>query len=86
MDNAHKHPKRPRDLNERAASTVAKATGQDTEETPEVKQVAEPSPEEQHIAAVTLGRKGGQARAKKLTPEQRREIGRKAALSRWEKR
>jgi len=39
--------------------------------------------------AVALGRlggkKGGPARAKKLTPEQRREIARKAAEARWRK-
>lgn len=29
--------------------------------------------------------KGGKARAKKLTEEQRREIARKAALARWAK-
>lgn len=38
-------------------------------------------------AAVELGRlgglKGGHARAKKLTAEQRKAIARKAALSRW---
>lgn len=34
-------------------------------------------------AAVELGRRGGAARAKKLTPEQRVEIARKAAKSRW---
>ena len=38
-------------------------------------------------AAVTLGRlggkKGGKARAQKLTPEQRSEIARKAAKARW---
>jgi hypothetical protein len=34
-------------------------------------------------AAVELGRKGGQARAKKLTKEQRAEIARKAAAQRW---
>lgn len=38
-------------------------------------------------AAVELGRlggkKGGPARAKKLTPEQRKEIARKAAFVRW---
>jgi hypothetical protein len=37
--------------------------------------------------AVALGRlggkKGGPARAKKLTPEQRKEIARKAAQARW---
>ena len=29
------------------------------------------------------GLKGGKARAEKLTPEQRKEIARKAALARW---
>ena len=36
-------------------------------------------------AAVELGRKGGQARAKKLTDKQRSEIARKAAKARWGK-
>jgi hypothetical protein len=34
-------------------------------------------------AAQALGRKGGAARAKALTPEQRREIAQKAAAKRW---
>ena len=34
-------------------------------------------------AAKALGAKGGKARAAKLTPEQRREIARKAANARW---
>ena len=34
-------------------------------------------------AAVELGRKGGRARAKKLTTKRRREIARKAAQTRW---
>lgn len=36
-------------------------------------------------AAVALGRKGGAARAKKLSREQRAEIARKAAAKRWGK-
>ncbi len=40
-------------------------------------------------AAVALGRlgglKGGKARAAKLTPKQRKEIAKKAALTRWQK-
>lgn len=32
------------------------------------------------------GKKGGHARAAKLTPERRREIAREAALARWTKR
>jgi len=80
-----KHPKRPRDINQRAASTVAIATGQTTEEASEVQQAPEPTPEERHTAAVMLGRKGGQARAKKLTPKQKLKIARKAAKARWNK-
>ena len=34
-------------------------------------------------AAVALGRKGGQARAKGLSKERRREIAQKAARTRW---
>ncbi len=37
-------------------------------------------------AAVELGRKGGKARAEKMTPEQRVDIARKAARKRWSKR
>lgn len=84
MEKTHKNPKRPRDINKRAASTVAIATGEYVEET-EVKEVTEPTPEERHAAAVTLGKKGGQIRAKKLTPEQRKEIAEKAAKARWKK-
>ena len=34
-------------------------------------------------AAVALGRKGGQARAKKLTPKERSEAARRAVEARW---
>lgn len=41
-------------------------------------------------AAVALGKlgglKGGKARAKKLSPERRKEIAKKAARARWDKR
>jgi hypothetical protein len=36
-------------------------------------------------AAVELGRRGGKARARKLTPEQRTEAARKAVAARWAK-
>jgi len=36
-------------------------------------------------AAVALGRRGGKARLKKMTPEQRTEVARKAAQARWQK-
>jgi len=36
-------------------------------------------------AAVTLGRKGGRARMKNLSPDQRTELARQAANTRWKK-
>jgi hypothetical protein len=46
--------------------------------------------EELRALARELGRrgglKGGRARAEKLTPEERKEIARKAAKARWDKR
>jgi len=45
---------------------------------------------QKNMHAVALGslggRKGGLARAAKLTPEQRKEIAKKAARARWSKR
>ncbi len=76
-----KKPKRPRDANQLAKSIVDLATGE-AEEVPEDLGGKDP-------AAVALGRKGGlkggKARAEKLTPEQRSEIARVAAQSRWKK-
>ena len=50
---------------------------------------SEPSQELKNWAA-ELGRrgglKGGKARAKRLSPERRKEIARKAAISRWKKK
>ena len=46
--------------------------------------------EEKNPAAVALGKlggsKGGKARAKNMTPEQRSEAARKAAKARWAKK
>ncbi len=88
-DRSRKETKRPRDLNVRATSTVARATGEEPEEEIEEVQAPEPTPEERHAAAVALGRlggkKGGKARAAKLTPEQRSESARIAAQARWKK-
>lgn len=73
---ADKRPKRPRDLNQWAKRMVDIATGEveDTSEKPTVKR------------AQKAGQKGGPARAKALTPEQRSEIARAAAAARWKKR
>ncbi|HCG00297.1 MAG TPA: histone H1 [Chloroflexi bacterium] len=78
-------PKRPRDINELAASIVDEATREPEPET------AAPVPErEKNQAAVSLGRlgglKGGKARAAKLTPEERSQIAKKAAEKRWNNR
>ena len=42
--------------------------------------------EEEHEKAVERVRKGGKAHKEVLTPEQRKEIARKAAGARWEKK
>jgi hypothetical protein len=78
---AKKPRKQPRDLNKLAASIVAMSTSErPTEESP-------PGDSGKNPHAVALGRlggkKGGKARASKLTAEQRREIARKAAKVRW---
>lgn len=71
--------KRPRDLNALARSIVDEATGEAPRE-PEEDLSKDP-------AAVELGRrgglKGGPARARKLSPERRADIARKAAKARW---
>lgn len=36
--------------------------------------------------ASEMGKKGGKARAQRLSPEQRKEIARKGGLARWAKR
>lgn len=76
-----KTPKRPRDTNQLAKFIVDLATGEiDPPKTDEGKDAA----------AVSLGRrgglKGGKARAKALTAEQRAEIAKKAAAARWKDR
>lgn len=74
----------PKDLNELAKSIVDRATGQ-AEDKPD----EEPDTEGKNPAAVALGRlggkKGGPARAKKLSKERRSEIAKRAAAKRWEK-
>jgi hypothetical protein len=67
------------DLNQLAKRIVDEATGD-----------APAQPEStKNKAAQELGRlgglKGGKARADKLTPEQRSEIAKKAAMARWDK-
>jgi hypothetical protein len=79
----NKRKKKEHDFAVNAFRVVQEATGQ------------MPEPEERHVLsfegknpnAVALGRlgglKGGKARKEKLSPEQRKEIARKAAQARW---
>jgi hypothetical protein len=73
--------KRPRDLNQLAKFIVDVSTGE--------AELPECQPDSKHHAAVELGKlggqKGGKARAKKLTSEQRQAIARRAAQARWKK-
>jgi hypothetical protein len=62
-----KRPPRPRDANQFAKRVIDVATG--------IESVAPPEPKGKQISAL--------ARAASLTPERRREIGRKAAAVRW---
>lgn len=76
-------PKRPRDANQLAVKIVKIAT----DENEKKKDTTSDSSKNQ--AALTMGklggRKGGKARAEKLTPDRRKEIAKKAAEKRWRK-
>lgn len=74
MPKGPKGEKRPADVIGRAVQIAKIATG-------EIEEGAENDGKDK--AAQAMGRKGGAARASKLTPEQRREIARKAAAKRW---
>jgi hypothetical protein len=69
MPKRSSNPSRPEDVNETAFRVMRQATG------------------EKNPAAVELGRlggkKGGPARAAKLSPKKRQQIARKAAMKRW---
>ena len=68
--------KRPTDVIGNAVKVMRIATGEEDEEFED---------DGKNPAAVELGRKGGKARAEKLTPERRSEIARRAAAKRWGK-
>jgi hypothetical protein len=82
MSTEDKKKKRPRDLNRLAFALVEEAT---------VEELSAPKDEkpDKNPHAVELGRlgglRGGKARAAKLSPEERAEIARKAAIARWKK-
>ncbi len=69
--------KRPSDVIGNAVKVMRIATGEDEE--------IEAIDDGKDKAAQSLGRRGGKARAAKMTAEQRIEIARKAAKKRWGK-
>lgn len=75
MAKGPKGEKRPADVIGGAVMVARIATGEIGDEVTD---------DGKNKAAQELGRKGGKARAKSLTPEQRSEIAKKAAAKRWE--
>lgn len=72
-----KGEKRPADVIGNAVKVVQRATGE------EAKTVARVGKDK---AAQSLGRRGGKARAEKMSAERRAEIAKKAAAQRWAKK
>jgi hypothetical protein len=78
MPKGPKGQKRPADVVANAVKVMRIATGEEEEE-------EEFNDEGKNKAAVALGKKGGKARAEKMTAKQRSEIAKKAAAKRWRK-
>jgi hypothetical protein len=76
MPKGPKGEKRPADVIGAAVKVMKIATG-------EIEEGTDTKPSD--AAAAELGRRGGQARAQKLSKKRRSEIARKAAKVRWEK-
>lgn len=76
MPKGPKGQKRPADVIGNAVKVMKIATGEGEEEYTE---------DGKNKAAQELGRKGGAARASKLSKKQRQEIAKKAARARWGK-
>jgi len=76
MPTGPKGQKRPADVVGNAVRVAQIATGEAEEEYEDTGK---------DKAAAELGRKGGRARAEKMSPERRAEVARKAAKSRWER-
>jgi hypothetical protein len=77
MPTGPKGQKRPADVVSNAVHVMKVLTGE-AEDTA-------PADDGKDKAAQEMGRKGGAARAKSMTPEQRSEIAKKAAAKRWSK-
>ncbi|HEY8032091.1 MAG TPA: RNA-binding protein [Methylocella sp.] len=76
MPTGPKGQKRPADVIGNAVHVMRIATGEIEETIPD---------DGKDPAAKALGKKGGAARAKNMTPERRAEIAQKAAAKRWGK-
>jgi RNase adaptor protein for sRNA GlmZ degradation len=77
MPRGPKGERRPADVNARAVMIAKIATGQIEDIVPS------PENEGKDPAAVALGRRGGKARAEKMSKKQRATIAKKAARARW---
>jgi hypothetical protein len=73
--------KRPANVLANAVKVTKIATG-DIEESIHAR---EKEGKDKDPAAVSMGKRGGKARAEKMTPERRAEIAKKAAEKRWSK-
>jgi hypothetical protein len=78
--NMPKHPRRPRDPFQLAHQVFQEAIGEAPRQVP-----AAPDDSPAAVVKRNGAAKGGQKRAQKLTPKQRREIAQKAAKKRWDK-
>ena len=76
MPKGPKGERRPADVIGTAVKVARIATGEIEDEQPD---------DGKNKAAVALGRKGGRARAEKLSKQRRVEIARNAAAKRWSK-
>jgi hypothetical protein len=74
MPKGPKGEKRPADPIANAVKVMKIATGEEQEELTD---------DGKDKAAVSLGRRGGKARAEKMSAERRREIAKQAATKRW---
>ena len=76
MPKGPKGEKRPADVISNAVKIMRIATGEELDA---------PGDDGKDANAKALGKKGGAARAKSMTPERRAEIAKKAADKRWNK-
>lgn len=79
MPKGPKGEKRPADVISNAVKVMRIATGEETEDGPEK------TDDGKDKAAQSLGRRGGKARAEKLSAKTRSDIAKKAAEKRWKK-